>query len=128
MQIRSFDCLCYGSTEEEHHCLRVQPRQSTTTAATANRSLLVPVTPECGARRGHRGRVCDPSDRGDRDQRDQRKTSDDECPHDTSPCCGTLSTPPGQGNNLTLVACNGPILGHCFPPRRCLPHSGSARH
>src|SRR5215510_4054810 len=86
-------------------------------STTANGSLLVPVTPECGARRGHRSRACGLSERWDRDQRDQRES--DKCPHDTSPCCGTLSALPGQGNNLTLVACNGPILGHCCPLRRC---------
>src|SRR5262245_56927505 len=94
--------LLIAFAREEHQCLRVLPWQSTTRAATADRSLLVPVTPECGARRGHRGRVCDLSERGDGDQRNQRKTSDDECSHDTSPCCRTLSTPPGQSNNLTI--------------------------
>jgi hypothetical protein len=53
-----------------------------------DRSLLVPVTPECGARWRHRGRVCGLSERRDGDQRDQRESSD-EFSHDTSPCYGT---------------------------------------
>ena len=49
----------------------------------AGRSLLVPVTAECGARRGHRGRICGLSERRDGDQQDQRENSD-EYPHDIS--------------------------------------------
>ena len=95
----------------------MQPRQSITSAATANRSLLVPVTPECGARRGHRGRICGLSERRDGDQQDQRENSD-ECPHgtsphDISPYCGILS------RRQVKVACDDPILGYCFPLRRC---------
>src|SRR6266508_1544944 len=56
----------------------------------ADRTLLVPVTAECRARRGHRGRRCALSELRDGDQRDQRESSD-KFPHDTSPCCGTLS-------------------------------------
>src|SRR5262245_50273565 len=83
----------------------------------ANRSLLVPVTPECGARRGHRGRICGLSERRDGDQQDQRENSD-ECPHgtsphDISPYCGILS------RRQVKVACDDPILGYCFPLRRC---------
>src|SRR5262249_58664855 len=54
------------------------------------RSLLirdlssVTVTPECGARRGHRGRVRGWSGRRDGNQRGQRESSDERF-HDTSP-------------------------------------------
>jgi hypothetical protein len=101
-------------------CARPLPvQQSITSAATANRSLLVPVTSECGARRGHRGRICDLSERRDGDQQDQRENSD-ECPHGTSPhdippYCGILS------RRQVKVACDDPILGYCFPLRRCPP-------
>src|ERR1700730_14589581 len=50
-------------------------------------SSLVAITPELGARRGHRGRVCGLSKRRDGDQRDQCESSD-EFPHDTSPSYG----------------------------------------
>jgi hypothetical protein len=55
----------------------------------ADRTLLVPVTAECRARRGHRGRRCALGELRDGDQRDQRE-SGDKFPHDTSPRCGTL--------------------------------------
>src|SRR5262249_12449956 len=89
----------------------------------AGRSLLVPVTAECGARRGHRGRLCALSERRDGDQQDQSENSDeyphDTSPHDISPYCGTLSRRQVKVTVSFAVACDDPILGYCFPLRRC---------
>jgi len=75
---------------------RKQAALSNARSLAANRNarlpskLLVAVASERGTRRGHGGRVCSQRERRDRDQRDQRE-SGDEFPHDTSPCCETLS-------------------------------------
>src|SRR5262249_16126951 len=85
----------------------------------AGRTLLVPVTAECGARRGHRGRICGLSERRDGDQQDQRENSDEyphgTSPHDISPYCGTLSRRQVKVTVSFAVACDDPILGYCFP-------------
>ena len=85
-----------------------------------DRGLLVPVTAECGTRRGHRGCVCGLRERRDGDQRCQRE-SGDKYPHDSSPCCGTLSVSPDQDDNRTSLACHGRIIGDCFSSTALLP-------
>jgi len=75
----------------------------------AGRSLLVPITAECGARRGHRGRICGLSERRDGDQQDR---------------CADFASSRESGRDGIF----GNDSGQCKPVRRQTHRGVSADH